>query len=266
MAQETTDTKQIKSNRERYAERLRAKYPDREYADDEAMWGQANEDYDGYDEQISRYREQDKALQDMFMSDPRSAAFLTNWRRGGDPVVELVRMFGDDFMEELKDPAKQEALAQASKEFAERVAKEKEFDGQYQKNIAETLSTLEAMQAEEGISDDDIDRAMEFLVGIMKDGILGKFSPESIRMALRAINHDADVAEAAHEGEVRGRNTRIEEKLRRSGRGDGTADLAGRNGGGGGGRPMPDLGAIDRSYGTQNIWERGGERRRKINS
>jgi hypothetical protein len=25
---------------------------------------------------------------------------------------------------------------------------------------------------------------------------------------------------------------------------------------------MPDLGVIDQNYGTQNIWERGGEKRR----
>lgn len=244
-------------------ERMRAKYPDREYADDEALWGQVNEDYDGYDNELAGYKEQDKALSDMFASDPRSAAFLTQWRKGKHPAIALVEMFGDDFVKELKDPAKQEELAQASKEYADRVAKEKEFDEQYQKNITETLGTLEAMQAEEGYSDDDIDNAMTFLVGIMKDGILGKFSPESIRMALRAINHDVDVATAAREGEVKGRNAKIEERLRRSRRGDGTASLDGKNGGQGGGRQAPDLGALNRyDDGGQTIWERGGERRR----
>lgn len=257
------DKTTVKSNREKYAERLKAKYPDREFADDEAMWGQANEDYDGYDKEIAGYREQEKTLSDMFTSDPRSATFLAQWRKGKNPAVALVEMFGDDFVEELKDPAKQEELAQASKAYAERVAKEKEFEEQYQKNISETLKTLESMQQEEGYSDDDIDNAMTFLVGIMKDGIVGKFSPESIRMAMDAINHDADVEAAAMEGEVKGRNTKIEEKLRRSRRGDGTANLDGKNGGGGRPRDMPDLGALNRyDDGGQTIWERGGERRR----
>lgn len=257
------DKTTVKSNRDRYAERAKAAHPDREYADDEALWGQVNEDYDGYDKEIAGYREREKAFSDLFTSDPRSAAFLTNWRKGGNPAVELVRMFGDDFVEELKDPAKQEELAKASKDYAERVAKEKEFDEQYQKNISETLGTLEAMQQNDGVSDEEIDKAMEFLVGIVKDGIVGKFSPESIQMAFRAINHDADVETAAREGEVKGRNTRIEEKLRRRGRGDGTANLDGKNGGGGKARDMPDLGALNRyDDGGQTIWERGGEKRR----
>ena len=257
------DKTTVKSNREKYAERLKAKYPDRNFADDEALWGQVNEDYDGYDKELAGYKEREEALSNLFTSDPRSASFLTNWRKGGNPAVELVRMYGDDFIEEMKDPEKQEEFAAASKEFAERLAKERDFDEQYQKNIAETLNTLEQMQQKAGYSDDEIDKAMEFLVGIMKDAIVGKFTAESIEMAMRAINHDDDVAVAAREGEVKGRNARIEEKLRRKGKGDGTANLDGKNGGGGKAREMPDLGALDRyGDGGQTIWERGGEKRR----
>ena len=257
------DKTTVKSNRDKYAERLKAKYPDREFADDEALWGQANEDYDGYDRELEEYKEREKTFSDLFTNDPRSAAFLTQWRNGKNPAVALVEMFGDDFVEELKNPARQEELAQASKAYAERIAKEKEFDSQYRENISTTLDTLERMQQEDGYSDEDIDNAMSFLVGIMKDGIVGKFTPESIRMAMSAINHDADVAVAAREGEVKGRNAKIEERLRRSRRGDGTAALDGRNGGGGSPRNVPDLGALNRyDDGGQTIWERGGERRR----
>ncbi len=253
---------EVKSNRDRYTERLKAKYPDKEFADDEALFGQINEDYDGYDKQLSDYKDREKALSDLFASNPRSAAFLTDWRNGEDPIVGLIRKFGDDFKEALEDPEKQEALAAANKDYAERIAKESEFEEQYQQNIQETLTTLERMQQEEGLSDDDIDKAMEFLISIMRDGLLGKFSPDSIHMALKALNHDGDVEQADREGEIRGRNTKIEEKLRKGGKSDGTANLAGKNGGKGMARQMPDLGVIERSYDYKNIWERGGERRR----
>lgn len=254
---------EVKSNRDRYVERLRTKYPDKEFADDEALFGQINDDYDGYDKELSDYKEREKTLSDMFASNPRSAAFLTEWRKGEDPVVALVRKFGDDFKAALEDPEKQEALAAANKEFAERIAKEKDYEGEYQKNLNETLSTLETMQQEEGLTDEDIDSAMDFLVGIVRDGIMGKFTRESVAMALKAIRHDSDVEQADLEGEVRGRNTKIEEKLRKGSKNDGTANLGSKNGGGkGGSREMLDLGAIDQNYGTQNIWERGGEKRR----
>ena len=256
---------EVKSNRDRYTERLKSKYPDREFADDEALFGQINDDYDDYDKQLSDYQGREKALSDLFASNPRSAAFLTDWRNGEDPIISLVRRFGNDFKDALEDPEKQEALAAANKEYAERIAKESEFEEQYQKNIAETYATIEKVQQEQGYSDEEIDQAMEFLIDIMKDGILGKFSSESIAMAIKAIKHDSDVEQANHEGEVRGRNTKIEEKLRKSNRTDGTASLAGKNGGGGTARQMPDLGALDNYDGGKTIWERGGEKRRAIN-
>lgn len=251
---------EIMSNRDRYTERLKAKYPDKEYVDDEALFGQINDDYDNYDNELSGYREREKALSDLFASNPRSAAFLIDWRKGEDPIIGMIRKFGDDFKAALEDPEKQEALAAANKEFAERIAQEEKYEGEYQKNINETLATLEAMQQEEGLSNEDIDSAMDFLVAIVRDGIMGKFTRESVNMALKAIKHDSDVEQADREGEVRGRNANIKEKLRKSGKNDGTAILGSKNGGGAK-REMPDLGVIDHNYGTLNIWERGGEKR-----
>lgn len=255
-------TTEVKSNRDRYSERLKAKYPDKEFADDEALFGQINDDYDGYEKELGTYREREKALSDLFASNPRSASFLTDWRNGEDPIVGLVRKFGDDFKAALEDPEKAEALAEANKEYAERVAKEDEFEEQYQKNLAETLVTIEHIQQEENLSDENVDNVMEFLINIMKDGLLGKFSAESIHMAIKAINHDIDVQEASHEGEVKGRNAKIEEKLRKSVKNDGTANLAGKNSGGSKTQTITDLGAIGQNYGSKNIWERGGEKRR----
>lgn len=253
----------VTTNRDRYAERLKAKYPDREFADDEAIFGQANDDYDNYDKELSEYQERESSLSNLFTSNPRSAAFLMDWRNGDDPMIAMIRKFGDEFKEALEDPEKQEALAAANKEYAERIAKEKDFEEQYQKNLVETLASIEELKQEEGLSDDEIDDIMEFLTGIMKDGILGKFSKESIIMARNAINHDADVELADREGEVRGKNAKIEEKLRRKHKGDGTANLAGKNGAP---SSMPDLGALGNyGSGSKNIWERGGEKRTRIN-
>lgn len=255
------DTQSTPTKRDLALERMKGKYPDKDFADDEALFGQINEDYDAYDQRLSDYEAREKSFSDLFTSDPRSAKFLNDWRSGKNPAIALVEMFGEDFVEELKDPAKQEEVAAASKAFAERVAQEKDYEEQYNKNIAETRSMVEQLQKEEGLSDDDIDAAMEFLIGIMRDGLLGKFSPDSVHMALKAIHHDDDVEVAAREGEVKGRNAKIDEKLRRGKRSDGTATLDGKNGTGGTPRTAPELGALGQ-LGSSNIWERGGEKRR----
>lgn len=254
----------VKSKREQFMERIRGKYPDKEFADDEAYFGQINDDYDDYERRIGDFEEKEGKLRDMFATDHRAAQFLTQWRDGKDPVVALIEMYGDDFMEEMRDPEKQAEIAQASKDFAERVAKEKDYEEQYKKNLQETISMLDQLQADEGLSDDDIDDAMEFLVTIMKDGILGKFSADSIHMALKACRYERDMQQAETEGEVRGRNERIEEKLRKPRSGDGLAMLGGKSIGSQA-RDAPDLGAIDQFTGD-DIWQRGGMRRKKYNN
>lgn len=223
-------TEGVKSNRDKYTSRLKAKYPEKEYPDDESLFEQINEDYDNYDKKLSEYESHEKSLTDLFASNPRSAAFLIDWRNGEDPIIGLIRKFGDDFKAALEDPEKQEALATANKEYAERIAQEEQYEVEYQKNIDATFTMLETLQKEEGLSDEDIDKAMDYLVDVMRNGLLGKFSKESVLMALKAIKYDSDVMQADREGEVRGRNSKIEEKLRKHKDGDKLPTLSGKHG------------------------------------
>ena len=93
-----------------------------------------------------------------------------------------------------------------------------------------TLETLRQFQSERGMSDEQIDKAVELLLGIVRDGVMGKFSTETLDMACKALNYDADVAAAGEEGEIAGRNAKVVEKLRKSKKGDGTAPIGGKNG------------------------------------
>lgn len=218
-----------KTKRELLNERLSGKYPDMDFTDDEVLAGRINDDYDDYESQLSGYRENEKKITDLFNSDPRSASFMIGWSEGADPAVELVRQFGTDIKEAIDDPERQEAIAAANKEYLERVAKSKELEEQYQANIAESLKHIDELQAKNGLTDEQVDAAMALVLQIANDAVVGKFTPETIEMAMKAINHDADVTEASYEGEVRGRNTKIDETLRKRQSGDGVAALAGKN-------------------------------------
>lgn len=260
-----TDNQAVKSKRDIFSERLRSKYPDREFADDEALFGQISDDYDDYDSQIKGYQEREQKIADMFTSDPRSAHFVTAWCDGGDPEVEFVRRFGSDIKDRLDDPEWQEKLAAANKDFVERVAKEKELEEMYEQNIAETKNVMAQFQQDNGLDDSQLDEVMDFLNKVYTDAVVGKYDRASMEMALNAINHDADVEDASAEGEVRGKNARIDEKLRTRKRGDGVTALSGKNTGSGAERRAPNLGALDNFASGEDIWSRGGEKRTKYN-
>ncbi|WP_282193770.1 hypothetical protein [Muribaculum intestinale] len=257
------DNNTVKSKRDMTMERMKAKYPERNFDDDEAFFGQINDDYDDYDKRLAESQSREESFSNMFTSNPKSARLMMEWKNGNDPVVALIRIYGkEDILSAIEDPEKLEAIETANKEFAERVAKNDEYDAQYEKNLPASLQAIEAWAAENGVSDDDIDKAATALSKLCGDFILGKIAPESIEMMLKAQNYDSDIEQAQMEGEVAGRNAKIEEKLRKGKQGDGTVALNGKNGQGVGSRPKRDLGALDRyDSGRRSIFERGGEKR-----
>ena len=260
---EDTENKKITNKREALNERFRSKYPEKDFNDDEALFGQISDDFDEYDKTLQDYKNREQVFSDMFTSDPRSASFLTDWRKGEDPYIGLIRRFGVEIKDAIDDPDKLEQISAANKEYLDRVAKSNELEQEYEKNINETLKYLDDMSKRGDMSESDIDDAMEWLGRIVHDGVLGKFTPETIEMAIKAIKHDDDVANASHVGEVRGRNGKIEEKLRSKDKGDGLAQLDGQNNNGVT-RNRPSLGALDNfGGGNQSIWERGGMKRTK---
>lgn len=224
------EQQEVKSRRDQHIERLRNKYPDKKFEDDEEIYTQISDDYDSYEQEIEGMKGREQAFSDMFTSDPRSARILMDWKNGQDPAVGLVRLYGTDIADAINDPEKQEAIAEANKEYMERVAKEAEYEEQYQSNLASSLSELERIQTEQGLSDEQIDAAMGWIMTVAKDAMLGKFTPETIQAAIKAQNFDSAVEQASQEGEVRGRNAKITEKLKQSQKGDGTNPLGGRNG------------------------------------
>lgn len=222
------EEQQVKSRRDQFGERLKQKYPEREYADDDALFGQINDDYDEYDSQLSGYRERESRLTDMFTKDPQSAQFITDMAQGKDPWATLINRIGIDGVKEmLDDPAKMEEFSRSNKEYVDRMAKQKGLEEEWEKNMRTTLAMLEQKQQEHGLSDEEIDAAADWIKEVTNDAVIGIIKPETIEMALKAINHDADIAAASEEGEIRGKNAKAEAKLRKPKRGDGTPTLGG---------------------------------------
>lgn len=225
----------VKSRRDQHLERLRKKYPDKKFEDEEEIYGQISDDYDQYEQQLGRYKDDEKALSDMFSADPKSAQFLVDMHNGESPFLGLVRNFGVEIKDFLDDPEMQEKIAEANKEYVDRVAKSKQYDEEYAKNIEETKELLRQYQQERGMSDDEIDKLFGAIQNVVADGVMGKFTRPTLDLFVNAINHDRDVANASEEGMVAGRNAKIVEGLRKADKGDGTNPLNGKNGGASGG-------------------------------
>ncbi len=248
-----------KTKRDLALERLKTRHPDTDYADDEAIYGAINDDYEADQKAIEGYKANEKAMSDMMSADPKAAVFLQAMRGGKNPFVEMVRNFGDDMVDFLSDPDSQEEVAGAQEEYLKRVAESNKLKEEYDKNMDESLKVFAQMDKEFG------EEATNELVGklmvVANDVIRGKFTKETLDLFRLAANHDQDVADAAHEGEVKGKNSKHQERLKLRKKDDGTANLDSATAENKPSDNQPDFGALGRVARRGNIWERGGEKR-----
>lgn len=219
-----------KSKRDMMAERLAKRYPDKKFEDDEQMYGQIYDDYDNYDREKEAYQKDRDDMAKMFASDPRSAEFLRNWRNGGDPIVSIFGMFGPEIKDAIDDPEKQKEISDKYQEYLKNVADNKKMNEDAKKNLDESLDILDAFESKNGLSSEQGQAIIEKLDQIVSDGIMGKFSEETLSMISKAINYDADIANATEEARIAGRNDRIIEEKRKKQKGDGTRPVGGANG------------------------------------
>lgn len=221
---ENNENKRVNSKKELLSQRMKDKYPDVNFDDDENLFGRINDDFDGFDNLIKDYKDRESKLAALFSDDPRSAEFLMNWMRGENPMVQLVKTFGTMGLKNmLEDENMLEEVAKANTEYLQKVAKAQELEEQFEKNIEQSLKDVETLNE----SEEDIDNAVNWITRLVTEAQMGIYKPENIQMAIKAINYDRNLEEVAYEAEIRGRNAKIEEKMRQLG--DGTPQLGSRN-------------------------------------
>lgn len=196
------------SKRAMLLEMMKGRYPDKSFEDDEELYGASADE-------LARYKKDSDALNEMFGKDPRTATLFAAWADGENPMDKLIELFGDDFREALDSDEGKEKFAKAYDVWRQRVEAEQDTEKQAQANLEKSLDDLEAYQKEKGLSNEQAQNIFNGLVKIIEDGFSNVFTKESYEMVSKALNYDKDVEVATREAELKGRNAKIEEKLRK---------------------------------------------------
>ena len=213
--QEPTNTP---TQRERYRTRRKEAYPDVNEDDEEAYYGQANKDLD----ELESYRENNKALADVFDKAPTLAGMLLAAKEGENPFVYLAEQAGPDLdiRELINDPDFGEKMSQALTKYQEGQVKGKQAQAEMQQNFQQSFDALKQIQQERGMSDEDCIALVEKMFGSEEDdGIIGKaargiVSKETWEAVLKAQNYDADMEEARQKAGAQAMNQRIQNPLK----------------------------------------------------
>lgn len=203
-------------------QRMRQRHPDRTYDNDDDLYADLLDDLDADDQQRqvleddnALYRQRDQSLTDLFINNPSAADWFMSISDGKSPLQGLVESLGTDaILEKLKSPDAAKELAAAQQQYLDSVKKDNDFRRQYEENVVNSLKADDDAVQSGTLTEDDIDRAHESLEKKVNNYILGLWTTDDLISELHALNHDTDVADAEHLGEVRGRNQQITDKLR----------------------------------------------------
>ena len=141
---EDTEEQVVKSGKQRFIERMKAKKPDLNYDDEEALYGSINDDYDAYDGELKGYKENEEKLLGAFNKDPRIASLFLAMTKGENPLLYLIDNFGqDEIRAALDDPEMKEKIVEKQNAYLERQSKNSQLEEAAKQNITISLDALE---------------------------------------------------------------------------------------------------------------------------
>lgn len=218
-----TDNQEVINYRDQLRGRMATRYPERNFSSQNVQEGQNSQDdldkalmeaLDDYDAKLSESNSNNDRLTKLFNSDPRSASFLNRWVTAGDPLVALVEIFGDDLKEALDSPENRERFLESHAKWLERKTADEAASEEADRNFDESLKVLQAFGQEKGLDDGAQMDLMIKARSIAEDAIQGVYKRETFEMIYNAGNYAGDVEKARKEGEVAGRNAKIDEVRR----------------------------------------------------
>lgn len=227
-AQQPTE-QTAKSRRDTFREGFASRHPDIDMDDEEAYYGALDDEYNAQREELERDRKDNERLNAMFMENPNAAYFMNDLLDGKENVgVSLMRHFGQTFKDAVDDPTEEnvKAFADALDEHAKKVKENDRLQREFEQNADYSESVIEQWAQAHKATPEQIDAMREFISGQFSKLLSGIITTEMLDFAYKGLNYDTDVAAAEENGAAKGRNERIQERMRK-GSGDGVPLLQG---------------------------------------
>lgn len=212
-----TNTEGVKTSKERIRERLVKEYPDTDFNAENASDVESDSIVsllEKYDAELEGYRSNNDRVSKLFDSDPRAGRFFVNWMAsGGNPIQYLLDIFGPELTEAMESEEGRAKIVESTNKYLERKAENDKRAAEVMANYEQSVNDLTAFAEEKGLSEEQAVSVFEKVNQIAFDAVDGKYTREAYEMAYKAMNYDGDVEKARTEGEVTGRNAKIEERL-----------------------------------------------------
>lgn len=211
----------------RWLERLRKRYPDRDFADEPSA---KDEFYADYDRTIGEYdtlKGENVRILETLQENPEFAELFASIRDGMPLRVALARVIDFDAVRPQAGEPDYEDFNRSREEYKTRQREMTERRKRIEENQAKSKVEIEEFFHSVGADDEEQTSFADFLQGIFDDVFEGKMGKTALKKLWQAYKYVEDVESARQAGEVAGRNAKIEAKRERSKATDGLPDAGG---------------------------------------
>jgi tetratricopeptide (TPR) repeat protein len=185
--------------------------------DEEAYYNAANERYD----ELGRYRESTEKFRKALNLDANATGAFNRMivaaseQEDFDPYVWLEENTGVNLAEAMKNEDYAKKIASAHQKYLEKKAKEEELETQFAENAPASLDAIDQKAQEMGLDDAAKDEVIKQMYDLVDNMMVGIIPVDVFELLAKGNSHDTDVESAKEEGEARGRQTKITDKVRK---------------------------------------------------
>lgn len=168
--------------------------------------------YQGQRSTINELRGNEDAIRSALDSDPRNSALLEAIIDGKAAYIPMFELFYDELVEALNDPSSVEGLEDAIESYTKRQKTNKEATQLAGENLTKSIEAFKRVKDEFGLNDEEAETVVTRIADVINAAIVHDIPEDVWRILIKGFKYDEDVADAAIEGEIKGRNEKIDAK------------------------------------------------------
>lgn len=227
----------------RVREYMTAKFPDREFPDDEGLETALLEHVKGLDDRVAGNDRANKTIMELVETYPEFAQIIEDVAAGMPVQAAIARQFSPEELTVAEGEPDYDAYRKAAEERTKRLADQRERIAAREQNMARSKTDVDAFFAERGMDEAERQEFVDWVDNTVLANLLdGKVDKGILTKLYQGWKYDEAVAEARETGKIEGRNEQIEARRTAASGVDGLASPGtGGMPGEGGGADKPDF-------------------------
>lgn len=210
-AVEVTTVSEVEpTSAERLKSLMKSKYPDKEWDDDEAYYGDIVAYAEDADKKLAGYATANETIKSVGNEYPEIFAIIEDIADGKSFEEALASNIDIEELIPTEGEPNYEQYTQARDARKAKKAEAEAYRKTLEENIAKSRPVVTEFFAQHEMGEDEAEEFGKWVDGVMSDYLDGIITEEFLQMFYNARHYNTDVAEARVAGEVAGRNAKID--------------------------------------------------------